>query len=454
MRSSSLLGIVLDFLDEHGRTSHPADVALSRFFRKRRYLGSRDRRFVGDAVFAWLRHSIRGEARWRLWREREGLELRADGRVTRLGPLLAIAADGLFPWPLAEVIDAARTYAAAAGGGWVTALDRLASGFPEDLWPEDPIERVAVECSLPRWVVERMAGTGAASGDSPEAVRRLGLSLLEPAPVDLRVNLSSVEREVARRELESATGKEMAATPISPTGLRLESRVDLKRFLKKWPGWIEVQDEGSQLAAMAAAPQRGETVIDACAGGGGKTLAFADMVGGDATFHCCDIDASKLAELMRRAEPLELRSLTVHPISPAGELPQTLPRQAHLVLVDAPCSGLGSLRRNPDLKLRYGEEDVVEFAARQRDILGRFAPRVRQGGRLVYVTCSILPDENEQIARWFLETHPDFTSERPEIADRLPKEAVTPEGWLRLSPAATGTDAFFVARFRRGDSPV
>ena len=178
-------------------------------------------------------------------------------------------------------------------------------------------------------------------------------------------------------------------------------------------------------------------------------LALADLAGGDAKFHCCEIDVTKLEELLRRADPLELKSVTVHSISPTGPLPSTLPRKADLVVIDAPCSGSGSLRRNPYLKERYGEEEVAGFAETQTSILERFATRVRPGGCLVYITCSILPDENERVVRRFLEVHPEFDSERPEVAERIPEAAVSPEGWLRLDPAVTGTDAFFVARLRR-----
>jgi 16S rRNA (cytosine967-C5)-methyltransferase len=199
---------------------------------------------------------------------------------------------------------------------------------------------------------------------------------------------------------------------------------------------------------MAARPAPGETVIDACAGGGGKILALADMARGEGTFHACDVDASRLDELVRRAEPLGLRSLTVHAIAPEGELPRKLPRHADLVLVDAPCSGLGSLRRNPDLKQRYGERDVAEFARLQRGILERFAAHVRPGGRLVYVTCSILPDENEAVVGGLLREHRELRPEPPPIAERLPPAALD-GAWLRLGPDTTGTDGFFVACLRR-----
>ena len=469
MRPESLLGIFFDFLDEYDNAKPlPADVVLSKFFKRRRYLGSHDRRFLADTVFTWFRQGIRGETRWRLWAERVGVKTSPVARVSRLGTLLALAADGLLQWSVVDLASAARSAAAAAGGGWVDALDRAASGdargepdparipgdgdttfLSERDWPTDPLDRLAVELSLPRWIIGRLVAC-----DAVADVHALGTALLKPAPVDLRVSVSRVEREVVRVELEQIAKGTVEPTPISPAGLRLETRIDLKRFLKSRPGWIQVQDEGSQLAAMAVGISPGDTVIDACAGGGGKMLALADLAGGEAKFHCCEIDVTKLEELLRRAEPLDLKSVTVHSISPSGPLPQTLPRNASIVLVDAPCSGSGSLRRNPDLKERYGEEEAAEFAATQLGILQRFATRVGPGGCLVYITCSLLPDENERVVRRFLEEHQEFESERPEVAERLPDAAISPEGWLRLDPSVTGTDGFFVARLRRRGSDV
>ena len=464
MRPESLLGILFDFLDEYDNAGPlPADVVLSKFFKRRRYLGSHDRRFLADTVFSWFRYRIRGDTRWRLWAARAGVGASSDRRIGRLGVLLALAADDFLPWSVAELASAARSAAAAAGGGWVDALDRAvgtgagavagsdgsrdaddAAFLSDSDWPDDPLDRLAAELSLPRWIVGRLVACNGIAD-----VRALGEALLKPAPVDLRVSVSRIEREVVRVELERIAKGAVDTTPISPAGLRLNRRIDLKRFFKEHPGWIEVQDEGSQLAAMAVGVVPGDTVIDACAGGGGKMLALADLAGGEAKFHCCEIDVTKLEELLRRAEPLGLKSVTVHSISPSGPLPHTLPRNADIVVVDAPCSGSGSLRRNPDLKERYGEEEAAEFAATQRSVLERFAVRVRPGGCLVYITCSILPDENERVVRRFLEEHPEFDSERPEVAERLPEAAASPEGWLRLDPAVTGTDGFFVARLRR-----
>lgn len=452
MRSTSLLGILLDFLETLADGgSQPADVRLSKFFRARKYLGSRDRRFISDGVFSYLRHRERGEARWRLWRDRSGLGPPEDGRIAPLGPILVIAGDGLFPWGADEVVEAAGTIAGAAGGRWTEVLERVRLGrFLENGdWPVDAIERLAAETSLPVWLARRLVEERGLDG-----ARALGLALLEPAPVDIRVNLSLIEREVVRKDLESALRADVDLTPYSPAGLRIRNRVNLRRFMSGHPGWIEIQDEGSQLAALATDAAPGETIVDACAGGGGKTLAMADRANLAARFHVCDIDASKLTELLRRAEPLGLRSLTPHQIAIEGRLPPTLPKKADLVVADVPCSGLGSLRRNPDLKHRYREEDIERFGEIQAAILDRFSRHVRPGGRLVYITCSVLAAENEEVVLAFRTRHPDFDPVVPPISRLLPPDAVLPAG-LRLDPVVTGTDGFFVAVLtRRADSPV
>ena len=452
MRPVSLLGVLLDLLQEFDRHhNQPADVRLRKFFKARRFLGSHDRRFVGDGFYAFLRHEIRGRKRGELWSDRTSCRPPESGRMKHMGTLLALAADGLFPWSGKELGDAGATYAAAQGGGWIDILRRVRSNefLTDEDWPSDPLERLAYEHSLPEWMARRLIEM---RGEKEAAA--LASGLLEGAAVDVRVSLSTVEREVVRKDLETTFDVDIEVTPYSPAGLRIRNRINLRQFLNKHPGWIEVQDEASQVAALACGPAPGETIIDACAGAGGKTLAFADMTGGDAVLHACDVDASRLSQLERRASALELRSLTFHEITedPHQPLPPTLPSSAHLVVVDAPCSGLGSLRRNPDLKRRYDEDDIAKFAETQYEILRRFANRVRPGGRLAYVTCSILSDENHHVAHRFLEKHPEFEIVLPEIASRLPESVVEDQSFLVLDPSRTETDGFFIALFKKSRS--
>jgi 16S rRNA (cytosine967-C5)-methyltransferase len=467
MKPESLLGITLELIEALAAPGAlPADARVGRFFRERRYLGSRDRRLIGEGAYAWLRHGLRARARWDAWAAAHaapasGALAAAHPRLAALAEVLALARDGLFPWSF-EVTAAASPPPpppppGRGAGFWDPVVRWIAPDFlGEDAWPETPLERLAAEVSLPSWLAARLH---AERGE--EEARRLGLALLERAPVDLRVNLRLTTREAARRDLERELGRGLAVTPtpLSPLGLRLAGRANLTATRSSRKGWIEVADEGSQLIALSLDPAPGEVIIDACAGAGGKTLALADIVlrahaRGEgllpaAALYGCDPLPEKLDELCRRARDGALEEwITPIRIETLGPLPPALPA-AHLVLVDAPCSGLGTLRRNPELKLRYGPEDIAAFARTQREILERFAPLVRPGGRLAYSTCSLLAAENEGVARAFAGAHPEFEPLRSDWARaRLPLPALDGD-FIRLDPLRTGTDGFFLAMWRR-----
>jgi 16S rRNA (cytosine967-C5)-methyltransferase len=328
--------------------------------------------------------------------------------------------------------------------------------LPESCWPTASNERLAAELSLPPWLAVRLSverGEGIA--------RRLSARLAIPAKVDLRVNLRRAPREKVREFLEEETKCNVSLTPWSPLGLRIEKRVNLNSTTPGRNGWIEVEDEGSQLMVLAAASSDCRTVIDACAGGGGKTLAFMDLLLKgcsksdtsepiqEPVVFACDVSRRRLTKLERRARKAGVRDrVSIHCVAPDGELPSDIP-MADLVLVDAPCSGLGTLRRNPDVKIRYGPEDIALFHRAQLRILERYATKVHMGGNLVYVTCSILREENEAVAEAFSAAHPEFQQSRSEWSMRnLPPEC-SQGGYLHVDPLLTGTDGFFLAMWNR-----
>jgi 16S rRNA (cytosine967-C5)-methyltransferase len=453
MRAGSILGILLELLAELERAGPlPADAAIGRFFRARRYLGAQDRRAIGGLAWAYLRHRPRGEARWDAWALRSGLPPARDlaGREAALAPLIALARDGLLSWTVPQLLDAVRDLRAPAGPPWDSIAAR--TGEPDALgpldWPPEPMARLAAELSLPEWFARRLL---AERGE--DAARRLGASLLEEAPVDLRVNRSRIGREEAAAALErEVPGCGVRPTPFSPLGLRLPGRRNIGAFLSAHPGWIEVQDEGSQLVALAADPGPDDIVIDACAGAGGKTLALLDLRDarkGRGRMHACDVSDDRLRELDRRAQLLDVRALAIHRIDTEGPLPPGLPAAADLVLVDAPCSGSGTLRRSPELKYRYGPEALSRFAGLQGRILRRFAPLVRPGGRLVYATCSLFEEENGAVVDAFLAERGEFAEVRPEAVAAILSPAAYAGLRLRLDPAATGTDGYFLAAMAR-----
>jgi 16S rRNA (cytosine967-C5)-methyltransferase len=332
---------------------------------------------------------------------------------------------------------------------------RIADDLPDAVWPTDSSERLAAELCLPPWLASRLE---VERGE--DAARKLAAAFRENACVDLRVQTARCSRGEALRRLESETGMSPVPTPWSPRGLRLAKRLNLGSSGAYRDGWVEVADEGTQLVALALEPAEGSTVVDACAGAGGKTLALADLLlapegtPGNSSraaprLLACDISSSRLDKLMRRA----LRAGVHHhvgiiPLPESGAFPTDLPR-ADLVLIDAPCSGLGTLRRNPELKMRHGPPDIDRFQGAQLHLLERWAPLVRPGGRLAYVTCSILRAENEEVAGSFSARHPEFTL----CTSRWAKEHL-PAGCLRgghlhLDPVIPGTDGFFLAQWRR-----
>ncbi len=457
MKPESLLGIALELivkLAEPGRL--PSDARVGRMFREKKFLGSRDRRFVGDAAYAWLRHVPRARARWASWTG-AGLPLppspplrAAAERGTLLADLFVIAADGIFPWSLAETVEAAKGLREPALAPEVIALD-----WSSVEWPRDPVMRRAAEWSLPAWLADRLAGDR-----GEDDARALALALLQQAPLDFRVNLSTSTRQDAAAWLESEIHEAAQPTPWSTSGLRLLRRAQVRGAITASEGRLEVEDEGSQVVVLSLGVEPGMTVIDACAGAGGKTLGIADFLfrprdraavqsTGPGRIFACDTATERMDELRRRAGNARVDSrIEVIPISPKGPLPAAL-TPADLVLVDAPCSGLGTLRRNPELKLRFGPDDVRSFAVLQREILDRFAPLVKPGGRLAYATCSILAEENEDVARAFGAAHPDFVGwSAPWARSVLPASCIH-DCFVTLDPVRSGTDGFFLATWTR-----
>jgi 16S rRNA (cytosine967-C5)-methyltransferase len=302
----------------------------------------------------------------------------------------------------------------------------------------------AVQVDLPDWIWERLV---AEQGEGE--AKRIAHALLNPAPLDLRVNLARIAREKALEQL-AADGIAGEPTRYSPAGIRLAGNPAINTHPLFEQGLVEVQDEGSQILAYVLAPRRGEMVVDFCAGAGGKTLAAAMLMRNSGRVYAMDVSAKRLAALAPRAARASVSN--VHPVALSGENDVRAKRLAgkiDRVLVDAPCSGLGTLRRNPDLKWRQGPQAVAELAAKQQRILESAARLVKPGGRLVYATCSFLRGENEDVVGRFAAAHPEFaplSCAELLAAQRIPLE--TGE-CLRLWPHLHQTDGFFAAAFER-----
>jgi 16S rRNA (cytosine967-C5)-methyltransferase len=303
----------------------------------------------------------------------------------------------------------------------------------------------ADECELPDWVVERLR-----TRFDETALLELARGLLQVAPLDLRVNTLKISREAAIARL-AAEGINATAAPYSPEGLRLAGKPAINQRALFLEGAVEIQDEGSQLVCHLVAPRRGEMVVDFCAGAGGKTLALGALMSSTGRLYAFDVSPKRLAGLKPRLARSGLSN--VHPQRIEGANDARIKRLAgkiDRVLVDAPCSGFGTLRRNPDMKWRQTPRDVDELVEKQKTILASAARLVKTGGRLVYATCSVLAEENQRIAEEFLSKSPGFRLLPAEEVLRKERIAMDDVGdYLELWPHRHGTDGFFAATFER-----
>ncbi len=397
------------------RFDRPADSVLHDFFRKRHALGARDRAFVADAVYGVLRR-------------KRTVEHLAPGATPRRMLLAYLArVDGVSVRELAAVLEEDES-------AWLAQVKAL----PLDDLP------LAVRAEMPDWIVERLR-----SGLTEQEILALARGLNEPAPLDLRVNTVRADRAQAQSAL-AASGIAAAPTRYSPVGLRVEGRPPLNRHSAFLSGAIEVQDEGSQLLGVLVAPRRHDLVVDFCAGAGGKSLMLGALMRSQGRIYAFDVSAARLARLGPRLKRSGLSNLHPAPIRDENDTKiKRLAGKIDRVLVDAPCSGLGTLRRNPDLKWRQSPQSIEELKAKQAAILRSAARLAKPGGRLVYATCSLLREENEDIVDAFLAADPDFR--QLDCAQILREAGVALDTglFLRLIPHLHGTDGFFAAALER-----
>ena len=394
----------------------PADRLLSDFFRDHKSLGHRDRALIADTVYAALRRR----------RLLEHVTPRATPREIALATIVKLQGVGL-----SQIESALR-------GDEKTWLAALKAQDLDAL----PFE---VRADLPDWVIAKLRKT---MGD--EALLALARGLQQSAPLDLRVNTLKAPREAV---LERLAYDEIEANPTrhSPVGVRLREKPALNKHPMFLDGAVEVQDEGSQILGMLMEPRRGEMIVDFCAGAGGKTLQMGAAMNSSGRLYAFDVSDKRLANLMPRLKRSGLSN--VFPQRIASENDPKVKRlrgKIDRVLVDAPCTGLGTLRRNPDLKQRQTPQGLVELNAKQRSILAAAAALVKPGGRLVYGTCSLLTEENEDIVSGFLASNAEFSL--VPAAEVLKRQGVTVSGsgeYLRLYPHLHDTDGFFAAVMER-----
>ena len=393
------------------RFVHPADAVLKHFFRDNKNLGMRDRGLIAETIYAllrkrsWLMHLTQSD----------------QPRLLLLATLVKVQG-----WEVRATSGFTKPHEREL-------LRAIVAAAPGHL-------SLPAETNFPEWLIQLYL-----KHHSRQELIALADGLNQPGPLDLRVNTMHSDRATVLAELAEIE-VEASATPFSPVGIRVVGKPALQQHRLLVEGHVEVQDEGSQLLGYLVAPKRGEMVVDFCAGAGGKTLLLGALMHSTGRLYAFDISEKRLANLKPRLKRSGLSN--VQPVRIEHENDARIKRLAgkvDRVLVDAPCSGLGTLRRNPDLKWRQSAEGIAELTIKQSNILAGAAPLLKRGGRLVYATCSILKEENEAVVETFLAANPDFRLLNSQDILRAQQIEIDCGENLQLFPHRHNTDGFFAA---------
>ncbi|MES2261964.1 MAG: RsmB/NOP family class I SAM-dependent RNA methyltransferase [Pseudomonadota bacterium] len=411
----AILANAEEVLREILRFAAPADTTLSRYFKDHPRLGGRERGAIAECIYNVLRNK---NFYTNFSEGGGGATMR---RLALLGMADALEIDALGGLTPEEIEWLQR----------VTLIDRK-------------LMHKSMRSNMPKWLFEKLV-----EQYGEEETLDLADALNTPAPLDLRVNSMKVTRDEAAATLAEAPIRS-TPMPYAPLGLRVLQKPALQNLELFKTGAIEVQDEGSQVLSQIVGAKRGEMVVDFCAGAGGKTLALGALMRNTGRLYAFDISEKRLAKLKPRLARSGLSN--VHPVQIAHERDAKIKRLAgkiDRVLVDAPCSGMGTLRRNPDVKWRQEPGSIGEMQVKQIAILDGAARLVKGGGRLVYATCSLLAEENEQVAAQFIANHPDFDLVPMSKVLSEQKIALEMGDYLKLLPHKHQTDGFFAAVFER-----
>ena len=430
MKPGARLQAAVEVLDDITLRHRPAAQALADWGRSHRFAGSGDRAAIGNLVYDVLRRRL-------------SIAARMDSDATRALVLgAAPVALGMTAEQVIAVADGSEHALAAASA-------EEAANLTRELPSDTPAH---VRADIPEWL---MASFVSVFGE--EGALREGEALAQRAPVDLRVNTLKADREKVLKALAKFGAEPTALSPIGvriapPKGAGRTPNVEVEPGHGK--GWWEIQDEASQLAAQLAGPGPRMQVMDLCAGAGGKTLALSAIMQNTGQIYAYDSDRAQLRPIFERLKRAGTRNVQT---MNAGdeEAVKALGPKFDLVFVDAPCTGSGVWRRRPDAKWRVKPQNLTDRTAEQRAVLDLGASLVRPGGRLVYVTCSVLSEENQQQAEAFIERHAEYQTEpygprwQAALGTTPPDSADGRDDTLLLTPARHATDGFFIATFQR-----
>ena len=413
------LDLVIQALRTALKMEHPADAVLRHFFQAER-IGSNERSLVADTLFGTLRHRL-------LLEHACTIDDKGQATARRMALAYWVKFGGYNLRELEPLLKAKEAE-------WLGKVKSINTN-------ELPL---SIQAELPEWIVEKLRPQ-----HSEDEILALGRSMQQPAPLDLRVNTLLAGRNEVLQSLQ-AEGMDALATPYSPMGIRLKYKPALNNHALFLTGKYEVQDEGSQLLGLLLAPKRNDMVVDFCAGAGGKTLMLGAMMNSQGRLYAWDVSEKRLTNLKPRLKRSGLSNVQPQLIAHENDSKaKRLAGKIDRVLVDAPCSGTGTLRRNPDLKFRQSPQSVAELNVKQAAILASAARLLKHGGRLVYATCSLLHEENQAIVQAFLAEHPDFTLLPAGEVLRQQHIELAMGDYLQLTPQLHNTDGFFAAVLER-----
>ncbi|MDZ7361661.1 MAG: RsmB/NOP family class I SAM-dependent RNA methyltransferase [candidate division KSB1 bacterium] len=422
MRPSSLAGHAIELIEILQNDPRPADHLIDTFFRQRRYLGSHDRRELAESVYGVLRHRRRlqfyigkvkpdavNQPAWLFAAYKLHFEKTPPETVQAYS--LQLSPSEIFDLATLDLVDFGR-------------------------------QNLGLRTSFPEWLVEKLQ-----EQIGEKETEKLLEAMNQPPPLTIRVNTLKTTRENCLHELRKR-GHEGVPTPLSPDGIHLKKRGNLFGLDLFHHGWFELQDEGSQIISLLVDPKPNWRVADVCAGGGGKTLHLAARMKNRGEIFAFDVVPERLENLRKRTRRCGIHNVRVQLLRP-DEIPANLLGQMDALLIDAPCSGTGVLRRNPDAKWKITPEVVREMAAKQKQIINHYARLLKPGARLVYATCSVLREENEEVVQDFLLQNAAFRPNPSAILQRYHLAHLMQGCFLHLFPHQFGTDGFFAAVLER-----